>query len=73
MAKAHALAGTLDKTGDICHNKRLTVVYLHNAKNRSQGREVIVCDLGLCGRNDRNKGRFSHIWKTYKTHISYKL
>ncbi len=56
VTQADTVAGTLDKSGDISHNERLAVIGLYNAQNGSQGREVIVCNFGLCGGNNRNKG-----------------
>ena len=72
VAKSHALAGALDKSGDIRHDEGLLAA-LHNSENRGQRCEVVVRDLRLGGADYAYQRGFTDIRESHQTNVSQQL
>ena len=73
MSQTNAVGGTLNKTGDICHNEGFSLACAYNSQNGRKCCEVIVCYLGLCGGNHRNKRGFSDVGEAHKSYVRKEL
>ena len=73
MSQANTLAGTLDQTGDVRHDKGLFLCHTHQSQHRCQRGKVVVGDLRLCRTDHRDQRGFSHIWKANQSHIRQQL
>ena len=72
-SQAFTLVRTFDDTGDVGHYEGVAIAHLNNAEVRLQGGEGVVCNLWLCGRNNRQKCTLAGIREAYKTNICQHL
>ena len=68
VSEPRALACALDKPGDIRNNKAV-VIHLHDAKIRTDRREMIVGDLWFCACQNGQKRGFSDVRKTDESDV----
>ena len=69
MTKTYSVTCTLDKSGNIRHNKGTLLTCLDNTENRGKGCEVVIGNLRLCGTYNGNQRGFAHVGESYKSHI----
>ena len=69
VSEADPFARALNQPGNVRHNKRFSFVHLYNAEHRRQRCKVVICNLRLCGGDNRQERRFSNIRKSDQPHV----
>ena len=73
MSQTRSLPRALDQSGDIRHDKAAALAHRNNTENGRDGGEVIVADLGLCLRDDRDQRALADVREADQSDVRQKL
>ena len=73
MTETFAVSGAFNKARNIGNDKLKIVLYPNHAEIGFERGERIISDLGLRGRDTRNKGGLANVRKSYKCDVGHQL